>query len=68
MGLTGAPVAILGMPQDRFISHGPRAGQLAECGIDATAIAATVQRFLSNENRGRGDHATELLRPTLASR
>jgi 1-deoxy-D-xylulose-5-phosphate synthase len=37
----------LGMPVDRFIKHGTRAGQLAECGIDAAGIAATVQRELA---------------------
>ena len=48
MGLTGVPVTVLGMPRDRFIAHGPRPGQLAECGIDATGIAAAVQRSLEN--------------------
>jgi len=32
----------LGIPADRFIAHGSRAGQLAECGIDAAGIAAAV--------------------------
>ncbi len=36
----------LGMPADRFIAHGSRAGQLAECGIDATGIAATIQSLV----------------------
>ncbi|MHC4799288.1 MAG: 1-deoxy-D-xylulose-5-phosphate synthase [Planctomycetota bacterium] len=36
----------LGIPTDRFIKHGSRAGQLAECGIDAAGIAATVQQLL----------------------
>ena len=42
MGLTCSRFARLGMPADRFIAHGPRGGQLAECGIDATGIASTV--------------------------
>ncbi|MEK6676874.1 MAG: 1-deoxy-D-xylulose-5-phosphate synthase [Planctomycetota bacterium] len=46
MGLTCNRVARLGLPEDRFIAHGPRGGQLAECGIDATGIAATVMRLL----------------------
>jgi 1-deoxy-D-xylulose-5-phosphate synthase len=46
MGLTCPRFARLGMPADRFIAHGSRAGQLAECGIDATAIASTIQRLL----------------------
>ncbi len=36
----------LGMPADRFIPQGTRAGQLAECGIDAAGIAAAVQQEL----------------------
>lgn len=36
----------LGMPTDRFIPQGTRAGQLAECGIDAAGIAAAVQQEL----------------------
>ena len=46
MGLTCSRFKRLGMPADRFIAHGSRAGQLAECGIDATGIATTVQRLV----------------------
>jgi len=42
LGLPIARVVRLGIPTDRFIAHGSRAGQLAECGIDATGIAAAV--------------------------
>lgn len=38
----------LGMPTDRFIAHGSRAGQLAEVGIDAAGIASTVQQRLGD--------------------
>jgi 1-deoxy-D-xylulose-5-phosphate synthase len=38
----------LGMPTDRFIAHGSRAGQLAEVGIDAAGIASTVQQHLGD--------------------
>ena len=48
MGLTAARMVRLGMPTDRFIAHGSRPGQLAECGIDATGIAATVQRLMES--------------------
>jgi len=48
MGLTDARIVRLGMPTDRFIAHGSRPGQLAECGIDATGIAATVQRLIES--------------------
>jgi 1-deoxy-D-xylulose-5-phosphate synthase len=46
LGLTCARFARLGMPADRFIAHGPRGGQLAECGFDATGIASTVMNLL----------------------
>jgi 1-deoxy-D-xylulose-5-phosphate synthase len=36
------PVLNLGIP-DRFISHGNRAQQLAECGIDATGIESAIK-------------------------
>ena len=36
----------LGIPADRFIAHGSRRGQLAECGIDATGIASTIQALI----------------------
>ncbi|MFQ5412964.1 MAG: 1-deoxy-D-xylulose-5-phosphate synthase [Phycisphaerae bacterium] len=48
----------LGIPADRFIAHGSRPGQLAECGIDATGIAAAVQRVLR-----RGDATDVTARP-----
>ncbi len=53
----------LGMPADRFIRHGSRAGQLAECGIDAAGIAATVQAELTGQARVREPLATE--RPAI---
>ncbi len=43
----------LGLPADRFIAHGSRAGQLAECGIDATGIAEVVQRVVETGPIGR---------------
>jgi 1-deoxy-D-xylulose-5-phosphate synthase len=46
LGLTCSRVGRLGMPVDRFIAHGPRGGQLAECGYDATGIAAAVQKLV----------------------
>ncbi len=47
MGLSASHLTVLGMPRDRFIAHGPRAGQLAECGLDAAGIAAAVKDSLS---------------------
>ncbi len=46
LGLSAARMARLGMPADRFVAHGARAGQLAECGLDATGIAAAVSRMV----------------------
>ena len=46
LGVTSPSVARLGMPADRFIPHGSRAEQLAECGLDAIGIAAAVQNLL----------------------
>jgi 1-deoxy-D-xylulose-5-phosphate synthase len=55
LGLPIERLVRLGMPADRFIAHGSRAGQLAECGIDAAGIAAAVRRAI--EARAH-DHTT----------
>jgi len=36
----------LGIPADRFVAHSSRAGQLAECGLDAVGIAAAIHQAL----------------------
>lgn len=46
MGLPTGQLIRMGMPADRFIPQGSRAGQLAECGIDAAGIASTIQQAL----------------------
>jgi 1-deoxy-D-xylulose-5-phosphate synthase len=46
LGLSASGVTVLGMPADRFIAHGSRAGQLAECGLDAAGIAAAVSEAI----------------------
>lgn len=46
LGLPTDAIRILGIPADRFIPHGSRAGQLAEAGIDADGIAAAVRQAL----------------------
>ena len=48
------PIVRLGLPVDRFIAHGSRPGQLAECGIDATGIAETVQRLVDGASEDGG--------------
>jgi len=45
------PFIRLGLPDDRFIAHGSRGGQLAECGLDATGIASAVQRLVETAAR-----------------
>lgn len=50
LGVTNPRVIRLGIPQDRFIAHGSRAGQLAECGFDATGIAAAVHTLLESDS------------------
>jgi 1-deoxy-D-xylulose-5-phosphate synthase len=55
----------LGMPAERFVRHGSRAGQLAEVGIDAAGIAATVQELVeTHRGLGRTQRTTE--RSTVA--
>jgi len=49
-GLSANRMLRLGIPTDRFIAHGSRAGQLAECGFDATGIAAAVQSLVEVED------------------
>ena len=46
LGLGAGHMLRLGIPQDRFIAHGSRAAQLADCGFDATGIAAAVQSLV----------------------
>lgn len=48
LGLSTSHVVRLGLPVDRFIAHGPRAMQLAECGIDAASIAKAVRNALGS--------------------
>lgn len=50
LGLPTTRLVRLGLPVDRFIPHGSRAGQLAECGLDAAGIADAVRRGLSRED------------------
>ncbi len=44
--LQRAPLRRLGIPDDRFIVHGSRSGQLAEVGIDAAGIASVLHEML----------------------
>ena len=40
----------LGIPDDRFVGHGSRPGQLAEVGIDAAGIASAVRRLIAPQS------------------
>ena len=62
MSLDASCVVRLGIPSDRFIAHGSRAGQLAECGIDATSIASTIQAQLELNRTREGSRRLERAR------
>ena len=64
LGLNAPSIRRLGMPADRFIAHGSRAGQLAECGYDATGIAAAVQEMVDRDVDAVIPDSTEDLDPT----
>jgi 1-deoxy-D-xylulose-5-phosphate synthase len=49
-GLSAAHVVMLGIPPDRFIAHGSRSGQLAECSLDAAGIAAAVRTAMPDSS------------------
>jgi 1-deoxy-D-xylulose-5-phosphate synthase len=49
LGADTKELHIIGIPADRFIVHGSRAGQLAECGLDAAGIAAAVKDALRHD-------------------
>lgn len=72
LGLVIGATRRLGMPQDRFIAHGSRAGQLAEVGIDAAGIATAVRQMLdesaSAPPQPRRAERAGRTRPSLASR
>lgn len=59
LGLATDSIVRLGLAGERFYRHGPRSAQLAEAGIDAVGIAATVRRMVQ-ATRG---HATETEEP-----
>lgn len=52
MRQSAARVRRLGIAPERFIAHGPRAAQIAECGFDATGIARAVREALGRTEAG----------------
>ncbi len=63
LGLDTRPIMRLGLPVDRFIPHGSRGAQLAECGLDVAGIAAAVQQAIGADRGSNLDR--ELRRDTL---
>ncbi len=62
MGLAASRMVRLGIAADRFIAHGSRAGQLAECSIDATGIASAVQSLIEAGEPTEADRRLEPVR------
>ncbi|MFQ5424143.1 MAG: 1-deoxy-D-xylulose-5-phosphate synthase [Phycisphaerae bacterium] len=65
MGLNASSLTRLGIPPDRFIAHGSRGGQLAECGIDTAGIAAAVRDALGVQTTGGPARAKAMERAAL---
>ncbi len=65
MGLPVQRFARLGLPDDRFIAHGSRNGQLAEIGIDAAGIAAAVHKLVHGDDIASGKHAASTRTPAF---
>ena len=64
LGLPTDAIVRLGMAAEKFYEHGGRAAQLAEAGIDAAGIAATVRRAVQ---AARGAHDVALREPAERS-
>ncbi len=68
LGLSAAHLHIVGIPHDRFIAHGTRREQLAECGLDAAGIALTVRDAVDQLSAGRRTSLVTERRPVVASK
>jgi 1-deoxy-D-xylulose-5-phosphate synthase len=69
LGLPTDRIIRLGLAAERFYEHGPRAGQLAEAGIDAVGIVATVRRAVHAARTGAEDaRQRPVERPSAAPR
>ncbi len=68
LGLDASKLVRLGLPEDRFVAHGSRAGQLAECSLDATGIAATLLRLLDKGASRRSSDISTTSDQALVSR
>jgi len=67
LGLDASQLTRLGLPVDRFIAHGSRAGQLAECNLDASGIATTLlQIFEKDVPRLSSDDSTAINVPLVS--
>jgi 1-deoxy-D-xylulose-5-phosphate synthase len=57
LGLSARRMRRLGIPADRYVAHGSRKVQLAELGLDAAGIAATVQGLLASQETQEEEEA-----------
>ena len=63
LGLPTESIIRLGLAPDVFYEHGSRAGQLAQAGIDAAGIQATVRRAVRALRHGCGTPREKPIRP-----
>ncbi len=68
LGLPTESIIRLGLAPEVFYRHGSRAGQLAEAGIDAAGIAATVRRAVRARRAGESVLHEKPVRATGRSR
>jgi 1-deoxy-D-xylulose-5-phosphate synthase len=68
LGLPTESIIRLGLAPEVFYRHGSRAGQLAEAGIDAAGIAATVRRAVRARRAGEAVPREKPVRATGRSR
>jgi 1-deoxy-D-xylulose-5-phosphate synthase len=62
LGLPTEGIIRLGLAAERFYAHGARAAQLAEAGIDAVGIAATVRRAVQGHPAVRRQESNKVTR------
>lgn len=66
LALPSEHIVRLGMPADRFVAHGSRAGQLAECGLDAAGIAHAVAEAVRRWTRPEPETSPNQVAAVLA--
>jgi len=66
LGVSSPCIVRLGIPSDRFIAHGARGEQLAECGYDASGIASAVLRAIESTG-GASERPAGIRRSAVSS-